>query len=82
MSCKTDATSCLDVRGLRCPLPLLRTKQQLLKMRCGDVLEVLASDAGSWRDIPTYLQRSHHHLLERSEPEPGQYRYRIERGED
>ncbi|WP_198650437.1 sulfurtransferase TusA family protein [Saccharospirillum mangrovi] len=82
MSCKTKATYCLDVRGLRCPLPLLRTKQQLLKMDPGAVLEVWATDAGSWRDIPAYLAISEHRLLEQHETVDGEYHYCIERGVD
>lgn len=82
MSCKTKATHCLDVRGLRCPLPLLRTKQQLLKLQPGEVLEVKATDAGSWRDIPAYLAMSNHRLLEQHETADGEFHYCIERGVD
>lgn len=81
MSCKTEATHWLDARALRCPLPLLRTKQQLMKMQAGEVLEVRATDAGSWRDIPAYLSNSPHHLLAQSDTD-GEYFYLIERGDD
>lgn len=82
MTCKSKPTEYLDASGLRCPLPLLRTKQALMKMAAGEVLEVVATDAGSWRDIPAYIETSHHRLLDQSEPAPGHYRYLIERGED
>lgn len=82
MTCKSVPTEYLDAKGLRCPLPLLRTKQVLMKMTAGEILEVVATDAGSWRDIPAYLDVSQHRLLEQSEPAPGQYRYLIERGVD
>lgn len=82
MSCKTNATHCLDVRALRCPLPLLRTKQQLLKMQPGEVLEVWATDAGSWRDIPAYLAMSEHRLLDQQQTSDGEFHYRIKRGVD
>lgn len=82
MSCKNKVAQSLDATGLRCPLPLLRTKQALMKLSAGDVLEVVATDAGSWRDIPAYIQGSKHRLLEQSDAEAGQYYFRIERGED
>lgn len=82
MTCKSRPTEYLDATGLRCPLPLLRTKQALMKLSPGEVLEVVATDVGSWRDIPVYLQGSPHRLLEQSEPSTGHYRYLIERGED
>jgi tRNA 2-thiouridine synthesizing protein A len=34
----------LDVRGLRCPLPLLRARAELGALGPGDALEVLATD--------------------------------------
>ena len=34
----------LDVRGLRCPLPLLRARAALGDLAPGDALEVLATD--------------------------------------
>ena len=37
----------LDVKGLNCPLPILRTKKTLAEMESGQVLRVLATDPGS-----------------------------------
>jgi tRNA 2-thiouridine synthesizing protein A len=34
----------LDLRGLRCPLPLVRTRAALGDLRPGEPLEVLATD--------------------------------------
>ncbi|HEY0893315.1 MAG TPA: sulfurtransferase TusA family protein [Cellvibrio sp.] len=53
----------LDVRGLRCPLPLLKAKQALRDMTAGQVLRVLATDAGSVRDFQAYAQLSGQELL-------------------
>ncbi len=52
-----------DVRGLRCPLPLLKAKQALRDMTAGQVLRVLATDAGSVRDFQAYAQLSGQELL-------------------
>jgi tRNA 2-thiouridine synthesizing protein A len=41
----------LDVRGLRCPIPLLRTRAALAGLAPGDVLEVLATDPEAPVDI-------------------------------
>ncbi|ASK34615.1 sulfurtransferase TusA family protein [Alloalcanivorax mobilis] len=71
----------LDARGLQCPLPLLKTRQALRGLRPGDVLRVLASDAGSARDIPNYLGQSSHELVRRSE-EDGLFVFLIRRGEE
>lgn len=53
----------LDARGMRCPLPLLKAKQALRDMPAGQVLRVLATDAGSVRDFQAYAQLSGQELL-------------------
>lgn len=53
----------LDTRGLRCPLPLLKAKQALRDMTAGQVLRVLATDAGSVRDFQAYAHLSGQELL-------------------
>lgn len=82
MTCKNTPTRRLDACGLRCPLPLLRTKQALAGMAAGEVLEVMATDAGAWRDIPAYLGRAPHQLLDQDNAETGLFRFLIQRGED
>jgi len=37
----------LDVRGLNCPLPILRAKKTLGDLTAGQVLKVMATDPGS-----------------------------------
>lgn len=53
----------LDACGLRCPLPLLKAKQALRDLSDGQVLRVLATDAGSVRDFQAYAQISGQQLL-------------------
>jgi tRNA 2-thiouridine synthesizing protein A len=53
----------VDANGLACPLPLLKAKQALNRMPSGDVLLVLATDAGSFRDFHVFAQQSGHPLL-------------------
>lgn len=53
----------LDARGLACPLPLLKAKLALRDLAVGECLQVLADDAGSWRDIPAFVRLSQHQLL-------------------
>ncbi len=56
----------LDVTGLSCPLPLLKTKLALKTMRKGDCLNVITSDSGSYRDIPAYIEQSEHALISKA----------------
>ncbi|WLH37033.1 sulfurtransferase TusA family protein [Pseudomonas sp. FP2196] len=64
----------LDASGLNCPLPLLKAKMELNKLQSGDVLKVIATDAGSQRDFRTFAKLAGHTLL-REEDDAGVYRY-------
>jgi len=61
-------------------MPLLKTKLELNSMSAGQELTVIATDAGSARDIPAYLEQSSHTLLDLSESD-GHYTFLIRRGE-
>ena len=53
----------LDCRGLSCPMPLLKTKKSIGKMKSGQILEVLSSDPGSKNDFPSFARRTGHEYL-------------------
>ncbi|MBV0932197.1 sulfurtransferase TusA family protein [Marinobacterium weihaiense] len=53
----------LDASGLNCPMPLLKAKLALHQLEPGQVLKVIATDAGSVRDFPAYTNVSDHELL-------------------
>ena len=53
----------LDASGLSCPLPLLKAKQALNKLDSGQVLKVIATDAGSVRDFKAFTDLAGHQLL-------------------
>lgn len=53
----------LDVTGLKCPLPILRAKKALAAMQAGDVLTVLATDAGAPDDFAAFCRQTGHELL-------------------
>jgi len=69
----------LDASGLNCPLPLLKAKQALNRLAPGQVLKVIATDAGSIRDFKAYTDQSDHELMQSfTDEEP--YIYIIRRG--
>lgn len=57
----------LDVKGLNCPLPILRTKKALAEMESGQILRVLATDPGSAKDFAAFARQTGNELLEQSE---------------
>lgn len=57
----------LDVKGLNCPLPILRTKKMLAEMVSGQVLKVLATDPGSVKDFQAFARQTGNELLAHEE---------------
>jgi len=54
----------LDTRGLLCPLPILKTKVAMDRMRPGQVLKVVSTDAGSVRDMEAFARQTQNPLLQ------------------
>ena len=57
----------LDLTGLKCPLPILRTKKALAALDSGAIITILATDAGAPADFAAFCQHTGHELLESSE---------------
>jgi len=57
----------LDVRGLVCPLPILRTKQSLSAMISGQTLQIIATDPASVIDFQVFSEQTGNELLSLSE---------------
>ena len=51
MSESIQPTKTLDVRGEKCPYPLIKARQESLTLHAGEVLKVLATDRNSLSDI-------------------------------
>ena len=53
----------INLSGLRCPLPVLRTKKALSEIQPGEILRVFATDADAQKDIPAFVKMAGHALL-------------------
>jgi tRNA 2-thiouridine synthesizing protein A len=64
----------LDVRGLQCPLPVLRARKAIQRLTSGALLRVLATDPSTVKDFRAFCQAAGHELLE-SESEAGEFHF-------
>jgi tRNA 2-thiouridine synthesizing protein A len=76
MNMTENPQATLDARGLNCPLPILRTRKALAALEHGDLLEMLATDPGSLKDIESFCQQTGHRLLE-TRSDAGEFRFLI-----
>jgi tRNA 2-thiouridine synthesizing protein A len=71
----------LDVKGLNCPLPVLKANRALRGLAPGEKLRVLATDRASIGDFQAYCRETGHDLLAFSE-EAGVLSFTIRRRPD
>ena len=57
-------TKKLDYTGLKCPMPVLKTKKELKNLASGQTIEVIADDVGAKKDIPALLKKIGDELVE------------------
>ena len=71
-------TKTLDARGLQCPMPVVKTSQEIKNIAIGDILEVLATDPGSMADITAWCKSTGNELL-KMERGDGVFKFYIRR---
>jgi tRNA 2-thiouridine synthesizing protein A len=69
----------LDTKGLLCPEPVMMLHNAVRDLASGELLEVLATDPSTRRDIPKFCAFLDHELVEQSEQD-GTFRYLIRKG--
>lgn len=57
----------LDVRGLKCPMPIVKAKKELDVLGDGETLRVVATDKGSVLDFQGWVKRQSGVVLEQEE---------------
>jgi tRNA 2-thiouridine synthesizing protein A len=72
------ANKVLDVKGLNCPLPILKAKKALKDVPVGGTLEILATDPGSVADFQAFCRSTGNELVESGQID-NVYRFVIQR---
>ncbi len=53
----------VDARGTSCPGPILAAKKAVVDVKVGEVMEILATDSGTQKDIPAWSKKMGHEFL-------------------
>ncbi|HLB61936.1 MAG TPA: sulfurtransferase TusA family protein [Actinomycetota bacterium] len=59
-----NVTRSIDARGMPCPGPLMSLIGAIREGSVDDVIEVLSSDEGSRTDVPAWVAKAGHEMLE------------------
>jgi tRNA 2-thiouridine synthesizing protein A len=60
----SGASELYDLRGLKCPLPVLKTRRRLKSLSVGDCLTIETSDPLATIDIPHFCSQEGHDLVQ------------------
>lgn len=61
-----DEIQTLDLKGLQCPMPILKTAKAMKELGSGAVIQVIATDPGSVKDFAAWARATGNELLESS----------------
>jgi tRNA 2-thiouridine synthesizing protein A len=75
----TIATS-LDLKGLSCPIPIVRTAKAMRSLAPGELIEVFATDPGSVPDFRAWSKSTGNPLVE-SDERDGVFRFVLRKKE-
>mgnify|MGYP000867898386 CR=1 FL=1 len=63
MSEEIKANVTMDLKGLACPLPVVRVSQQVKKMKIGEILEAETTDPGAHADFPAWAKSTGNEIV-------------------
>ena len=75
-----DGSAVYDLRGLNCPLPVLKARKRLAEMPPGQRLWLETTDPLAVIDIPAFCAETGHRLVETVSTIEGGHRFLVERG--
>ena len=68
----------LDCRGLKCPMPVIKTRKAIQQLSSGDILKMISTDPGSINDINAWARRTGNRIVH-EEHKPGEFVFIIVR---
>jgi tRNA 2-thiouridine synthesizing protein A len=68
----------LDLRGLLCPMPMVKVSQNISKVPVGGTVRAVATDAGSMADIPAWAKSTGNEVVQ-AEKVGGEYVFLVKR---
>lgn len=70
----------LDLKGLSCPLPIIKTAKAMKELAPGQLLEAVATDPGSVSDFKAWSKTTGNPLVEATQ-DAGVYRFVLQKKE-
>ncbi len=63
MSTEIKADINMDLKGIACPMPVIKVSQQIKKMQIGQVLAAETTDPGAHADFPAWAKSTGNEIV-------------------
>lgn len=64
MNYSVEIVQTLDLKGLPCPIPVVKVGKAIKGIEVGQILAALATDPGVMMDIPAWCKSTGHEIVE------------------
>jgi TusA-related sulfurtransferase len=78
MSEEITVDKVMDLKGLACPMPVVKVSKGIKDVEIGQVIEAVTTDPGSLADFPAWARTSGNEIL-KTDQEGGVIRFYIKR---
>ncbi len=69
MSEKIDVVKVLDLKGLACPMPVVKVSKGIKEIEVGEVIQAITTDPGSLTDFPAWARTSGNEIVDTQQGE-------------
>ena len=78
MTEEIKADKVMDLKGLPCPMPVVKVSQGINEIEVGQVIEAISTDPGALADFPAWARTSGNEIL-KTDQKDGEIRFYIKR---
>jgi len=78
MSTDIEISKSFDLKGLACPMPVVKVSKGIKDVAVGEVIEAISTDPGSLTDIPAWARTSGNEIL-KTDQDGNEIRFLIKR---
>jgi len=78
MPVELKADKVVDLKGLPCPMPVVRISQEIMTVDVGQVVEAITTDPGSLADFPAWATSTGQEILQ-TDQATGEIRFYVKR---
>ena len=64
MNQEIKVSKTLDLKGLACPMPVVKISKGIKEVKVGEVIEAHTTDPGSLTDVPAWGRTTGHDIVE------------------